>query len=188
MLPDFKNVLFPVIESFKQEGGLEWTSKLKDLSQDELIESLESIHDTVKNLTYHAALLPGLDEEKRENLIGKLVVSAAQLFHIPGRSNQSELDKAVINFETTLKNLIRQDWITHANERFEEFEKAYEAAEEGADITPEQIDNLRPVFFAFDLFETITFQPGAENEDEDDDELGFEIDLDDLENDEEESN
>lgn len=183
MVPDFKNVLFPIIESFQSEGGLTWADTLKDLEQEDLVDSLETIHDTVKNICYHAALLPGIDESERERLIGKLLIAAAHLFHSPGRSKNESFDESMRSFEQALKSLARPDWIKLARERFDEFEKAYEIAEKEGSISPEQVDYLRPVFFALDIFEILTFEP---NEDDEELEIDFDEDEDDYENEEEE--
>lgn len=165
MSNDFKTIVFSILNEFaNKERSIQWSSLL---GQEELMEFLDqAINRTIHNF----ALLPDINDAQKESLIGKLAVCHARMAERYGAEDEQDFVKLGAEFEEILRSLIKtSNWLTIGQARYadyEKFEEQEEAAEEELELSEKELNFLRPVFLAIDIFGIITIQDAQEEEEE----------------------
>lgn len=176
MSNDFKAIVFDILNDFiKKERSIQWSTLL---GQEELMEFLDqAINRTIHNF----ALLPDIQDAQKEALIGKLAVCHARMAERYGAESEQDFVRLGADFEEILRTMAKtSNWISVAQTRYadyEKFEEQEEAAEEELELSEKELNFLRPVFLAIDIFGIITIQDAQDEECEDECEESEEYEL-----------
>lgn len=163
MSNDFKAIVFGILNEFtNKERSIEWSTLL---GQEELMEFLDqAINRTIHNF----ALLPDIQDAQKEALIGKLAVCHARMAERYGAEEEQGFARLGAEFEEILRSLIKtSNWLSVGQARYadyEKFEEQEEAAEEELELSQEELNFLRPVFLAIDIFGIVTIQDALDEE------------------------
>jgi hypothetical protein len=151
MAQELKNLIFSTLKEFNKGNiSINWQAVFED---EEMMESMDEIKNRI---AHNFALLDGISEKNKQELLGKLALAHAHLSDLYGSSKEQKFLEETKVFEQVIKEIMNaSDWLTHAEKRYNDYEKLEEKAAEEPEIehiNQEHLNYLRPVFLAFDIF------------------------------------
>ena len=164
-MEDFKNMLLNTINDFAKGQNIDWTAALENE------EKFETLVDSIDVLIEGVAFLPNVDEAKKINLLGKLVLMRSYLSY--SFYNDKQMNSFIDNckkLEPVLREVITcSNWLTNAQDRFSEYAEFEESITEETELTPKQIEHFRPILMALALLAIIALDQDEYNLEEDED-------------------
>jgi hypothetical protein len=163
-MEDFKKILFETITYFNQENEttIDWTIVCEDE------EKFETILDALDALIDGVALLPDIEDIKRVHLLGRLALIRSHLSYCFGNEQQiAHFIKHGERLEALLHDIINaSNWLTTAQQRFDEYIEFEETVTEDAHLTQRQLDQFRPILMALAIMTIITIDSEEPTEDD----------------------
>lgn len=144
----FQESILPLIQGFIQkQASIDWQIIAADEDRKEFVEQ------DITRILHNLALLPGMPEDAKLTLLGKLTVLQAQLSYF---GNDEKHVQSFIKTGKALEDLLRDvlqrnNIVDGARERMEDIEEFEESLEDGT-ATLEQLDNMRPALVLMSVF------------------------------------
>jgi hypothetical protein len=155
-MEDFKKILFETINHFNQNKHetIDWTAVLEDE------EKFETVIDALDTLLDGTALLPDIEDMKRIHLLGRLALTRSHLSYCYGNEQQiAHFIKHGEKLELLLRDIINcSNWLSLAQQRFDEYVEFEETATEDSQLTQRQLDHFRPILMALATMAIITIE------------------------------